>query len=85
MEPDVPNPPFPRAIPHAMAIIDLLHRVVFFGPFSGSLRVLPRPGSAGPSGDDSGGRLRALSRVLERKSHTKSMAISNVNRSPSSN
>ena len=82
---DVRNPPFHRAIPHAMVIIDYLHRVVIFGPFPGCLRVLPRAGSAGPSGDDSGGRLRALSRVLERKSHTKSMAVSNINRSPSSN
>ena len=41
MSPDVRNPAFPRAIPHGMAIIDLLDRVVLFGLFSGCLRVLP--------------------------------------------
>ena len=32
---DVPNPSFPRAIPHGMLIIDLLHRGVLFGVFPG--------------------------------------------------
>ena len=57
------NPSFPRAIPHGMLIIDLLHRVVLFG----SLRVLPRGGVQSPSGDGSEGCLRALLRVLKRE------------------
>ena len=36
MVPDVRNPPFPRAIPHAMVIIDLLAKVVIFGSFPGA-------------------------------------------------
>ena len=41
MEPDGGKPAFQRAIPHGTVIIDLLHRVVRFGLFSGCLRVLP--------------------------------------------
>ena len=37
MGPDVRNPSFPRAIPNAMLIIDLLAKVVFFGPFRGTI------------------------------------------------
>ena len=60
---DVPNPSFPRAIPHDTVIIDLLTRGVLFG----SLRVLPRGGVQSPSGDGSEGCLRALFRVLKRE------------------
>ena len=34
---DVTNPPFSRAIPHGTAIIDLLAKVVFFGPSRGTI------------------------------------------------
>ena len=37
MAPDGRNPAFQRAIPHAVAIIDYLHKVVFFGPFRGTI------------------------------------------------
>ena len=60
---DVPNPSFPRAIPHGMLIIDYLHRGVLFG----SLRVLPRGWVQSPSGDGSEECLRALFRVLKRE------------------
>ena len=53
------NPSFPRAIPHAMLIIDLLFKVVFLGPFPGSLRVVSGVGSRSPSGDVSRGCQRA--------------------------
>ena len=55
MAPDVPNPAFPRAIPHGMVIIGLLDRVLLFGLFSGCLRVLPWGGSGAPSGHGFGG------------------------------
>ena len=63
MSVDVPNPSFPRAIPHGMLIIDYLTKGVLFG----SLRVLPRGGVQSPSGDGSEGCLRALLRVLKRE------------------
>ena len=34
---DGANPAFQRAIPHAMLIIDLLLKVVIFGPFRGTI------------------------------------------------
>ena len=37
MAPDGRNPAFQRANPHAMAIIDYLDKVVFFGPFQGTI------------------------------------------------
>ena len=63
MSPDVPNPSFPRAIPHGMLIIDYLTKGVLFG----SLRVLPRGWVQSPSGDGSEGCLRALFRALKRE------------------
>ena len=57
------KPAFSRAIPHGMAIIDLLLQVLLFG----SLPVLPRGGVQSPSGDGSEGCLRALFRALKRE------------------
>ena len=57
---DVPNPSFPRAIPHGMLIIDLLLQVVLFGVFSGCPRAVSREGFQSPSGDISEGRPRAF-------------------------
>ena len=37
---DVRNPAFQRAIPHGTVIIDLLLKVVIFGPFRGSISEL---------------------------------------------
>ena len=51
MEPELPNPSFPRAIPHGMLIIDLLTKGVLFGVFSGCPRAVSRVGSRSPSGD----------------------------------
>ena len=61
------NPAFPRAIPHGTVIIDLLHRVVFFGVSPGCLRAAPRVRSQGPCGDVSRGCLTAFFRTPERK------------------
>ena len=60
MGPDVRNPAFQRAIPHAMVIIGQLPKVVFFGVSPGCFRVLPRAWSQGPSGDGFEGCLRPL-------------------------
>ena len=49
------NPAFPRAIPHAVVIIDLLLEVVLFGVFSWCLRAVSRGGSQTPSGGISKG------------------------------
>ena len=40
MSPDGPKPAFQRAIPHGTVIIDLLLKVVIFGPFRGSISEL---------------------------------------------
>ena len=57
---DPANPSFPRAIPHAMLIIDLLHKVAIFGVFPGCLRMVSGVGSRSPSGDVSRGCLTAF-------------------------
>ena len=51
------NPPFSRAIPHGTAIIDLLLKVVFFGPSPGRLRAVSWRRFRSPSGDIFGGCL----------------------------
>ena len=57
MWPDGANPAFSRAIPHGTVIIDLLPKVVFFGPFPGCRRALPWRGFRSPSGAIFGGCL----------------------------
>ena len=37
MSVDLRNPAFQRANPHAMVIIDYLDKVLFFGPFQGTI------------------------------------------------
>ena len=59
-----PNPAFPRAIPHGTAIIDLLDKVVFFGPFPGCRRAHSPVGEWGGSGDRSRRSLRANLRLV---------------------
>ena len=54
---DVPNPAFPRAIPHGTVIIDLLDKVVIFGPFPGCRRAVFWRGFQSPSGSIFGGCL----------------------------
>ena len=54
---DGANPAFSRAIPHGTAIIDLLDKVVFFGPFPGRLQAVSWRGFRSPSGDIFGGSL----------------------------
>ena len=54
---DAGNPAFPRAIPHGTVIIDLLHKVVFFGPSPGRLRAVPWRGFQSLSGSIFGGCL----------------------------
>ena len=54
------NPLFSRAIPHGTAIIDLLLKVVFFGPFPGRLRAIFWRGFQSPSGGIFGGCLRTF-------------------------
>ena len=60
MDLDVTNPPFSRAIPHGTVIIDLLHKVVFFGLFPGCRQALPWRGFQSPSEDIFGGCLRTF-------------------------
>ena len=57
MDVDAANPAFPRAIPHGTVIIDLLLKVVIFGPSPGRLRAVPWRGFQSPSGDIFGGCL----------------------------
>ena len=60
MDVDAANPAFPRAIPHGTVIIDLLPKVVFFGPFAGCLRAVSWRGFQSPSGGIFGGCLRTF-------------------------
>ena len=66
MSPDGLNPPFSRAIPHGTVIIDLLPKVVFFGPFPGRLQAVPWRGFQSPSGSIFGERLRPFGQHFSR-------------------
>ena len=58
--PDGTNPAFSRAILHGTVIIDLLTKLVVFGPFPGCRRAVPWRGFQSPSGGIFGGCLRTF-------------------------
>ena len=76
---DATNPAFPRAIPHGTVIIDLLHRVVFFGVSPGCLRAVSPGSHRGHIQGVSESILRASSRVFEHELEPKLGTNSNLN------